>query len=495
MSSIDDESSHPLLAGENSTVINMSLDKPKKTKTQTLTSVFIDPQFESEPFKFKLNTECHKHQKFSEEFETINTSLEQIAADFVYHWTHVPVVLPKSIIFDNDDDRLSKEKLFILPSFNELEEVSIDSTTGNRKKMNKEQLESIKKTGSFKVPSVHFVDKYHEWKLPRWLQKGSETATYSFFGDLSKALSLIIVTAKNRFVSNKFSLLTGFKAWGTFGFDLVDILIGLPRKSVNTNALNKKLQNELQVLLVKDLKVDATEEEIYEQLCKDMLSYVDTSLTNSDVDNLDTMLKIKVPRFYRTPQNLLIDLRLLELDLSVKIKPILVDLLKNNLERKSILNELRQTLIKQYREQNLTNAEIAKMVHKRLLEEYAELLFRDIVENLELEAVDQGIGKLLCDTGRAMIIMRQESANFEEEMSNHVKSTIESMEKKHKVKSLIGGWLNKVVEAEKRRFLEANLYTVHMRTLEKLKEANLYQTAYFVERELIFLKEVIYIGI
>lgn len=58
----------------------------------------------------------------------------------------------------------------------------------------------------FEVESLHFPGQTHRWQVSGWLQKGSEKAHNSLLDDVALALSLIVVTAKNRVASPLFSL-------------------------------------------------------------------------------------------------------------------------------------------------------------------------------------------------------------------------------------------------------------------------------------------------
>lgn len=62
----------------------------------------------------------------------------------LFHWKHVPLVFPASI-YDPASNNLNKD-LFILPTFNELEEIATDAN-GKTKKLNQKQLESIRREG------------------------------------------------------------------------------------------------------------------------------------------------------------------------------------------------------------------------------------------------------------------------------------------------------------------------------------------------------------
>ncbi len=484
MSENYEESSLPLLETNSEGKTTMAFSSNTKRSSE-LPNVFIEPVFEKKAFKFdsKNNLEKISFDKYSKDFEIINARLENISSELLHHWTNVKVVLPDSIV--DEGTSFSGKDLFILPSIDELEQISIDPVTGNRKSLNKFQLESIKKTASFDVASENFPDKKHTWKLARWLQKGSEKANESFLYDMSQAVGLLIITARNRFISKRFSLLSGIKSWVRSAFNLLDILIGMPRTDEYRffSEIDQKIKDGLQIFLVSDLKVDETEIEIYKDVCAKIISLKDDSQMKKELERL--------PLLYRTPQNLLIDLRLLDAQLVSKIKPILEDLLKNTPERRLILKNLRDKLIKQYQDQGLADSEIHKNVTKKLIEEYREILFSSISESSKLENISTGIAKLLCDSARSLVIMQDEETSSQEELNEHMSVFEAMLKKKHNVKTLIYAWLQERMDAENKRFMEANAFTVNVRTLEKLKQANLYQTAYFVERELVFFKEVI----
>ena len=101
------------------------------------------------------------------------------------------------------------------------------------------------------------------------------------------------------------------------------------------------------------------------------------------------MPMLLLPSLYRTPENLLIDLRLLNKNLMKKIQPIIEALLKNSPERRLKLNNLRQKLISEHKGL-VKNAEIQRIVGNMLYEEYFKILMKDILESVELEACETG---------------------------------------------------------------------------------------------------------
>jgi hypothetical protein len=101
---------------------------------------------------------------------------------------------------------------------------------------------------------VQFPGQIHKWRLAEWLQKGTEKNNIFFNKNLSKAIHLIIITAKSRIASDFFSLTKSLKAWKTGTTRLLDILIGLPAMKVSD--YQSKMLEEEQAFLIAELIVD-----------------------------------------------------------------------------------------------------------------------------------------------------------------------------------------------------------------------------------------------
>ena len=465
----------------NQNEVSLTMTSPTQSPQQ-LHNVYIDPEFEKEALNFKIESDS------SNEIKAVHSAIEKITSNLLYNWINVPIVFPDSIVeqgyseqFTGSVDSSLVKNLFLLPTFDELEEISVDSS-GQRKKLTKDQLESIKKNGSFEVPSANFPDKYHKWKLAKWLQKGSTKTNSSFLNDISNALSLIIITARNRFISKRFSISSGFKACGDSIYQLVDILIGLPQKHTDKYKSLQKVQEELEKFLVGDLLPEASEVDKFNNACKQMIEIIK--------DRSKAEKQLNLPNYYRTSEGLLIDLRLSDSIFVNEIRPILKDLLKNTTKQKQKLNYLRQNYIKELREGSHTNEEIEKRTNKYLIEHYLKDLYQSILENSQLENISPGIGRMLCEHAQAGIIMHEEQNRLNLEMKNHIDTFSEKLKKKNKVKSLISEWLVEHETAERKRFISMNMFTAHTRSIDKCHEMNLSQAAYFIEREIDFVKKV-----
>ena len=273
-----DESLIPLLNTSEPVVILMP-EKSAIREPHKIMNVYVDPLFEKEVFPladYEQETEYKFNSQFSQEYTTINAAINRIASELLYHWKTVPIIFPESISKDikkNAEEFINCNDLFILPTVNELEELSRDGQ-GNIKKLNNEQLKSIKRNGTFEVPSAHFPDKVHRWTLANWLQRGYENSNKQFFRDLSRALYLLIITAKNRFTHKKFSVYGGLRTWRDRAFDLLDAFIGMPQKYVDYENVAVELSERLETFLISGLKVNDSDKEAFSAEGNGMLFFV-----------------------------------------------------------------------------------------------------------------------------------------------------------------------------------------------------------------------------
>jgi hypothetical protein len=138
----------------------------------------------------------------------------------------------------------------------------------------------------------------------------------------------------------------------------------------------------------------------------------------------------------------------------------------------------------------MSENDIVDRTTKILLREYSNMLFKKLSENKKLEELSPGISKLLIEYCKALIIIRQITKDLEKELDEHLSNYETELKKKHKVKSNVRQWLNECVFEKRQKFLNENKYIIHVRSIDECKKQHLHQSAYFIERELIFLKEV-----
>lgn len=423
--------------------------------------------------------------------QNVHDNISKIASSILFEWKKIPIVFPPSLtnLESNDDAKLS---LFTLPVNDDLDEIASD-TSGKRKKLSKTQLESIKKQGNFEVESKNFPGMNHRWQLARWLQKGYENSNISLYSDLSNALRLIIITAKNRFSSTRFSILAGLKTWKSSILNLIDLLVGLPHMKVVPYELS--LNEEFQKFLVSDLTVDPDSHENLEYMCKCICSAKNDDFeTNLELEKWKKINYIetrkRLPYLYRTSNNLLIDLRLLNKDIFEEVEQIFEEhILPNTPSEKDALNKLSIEKISLFKDQGLSEHEIIERAQKILLQEYINFLYKKIAENSKLEKLSPGISKILIDHCKSVLIVEEVTNSLKNELTNHISEYESQLRKNYKIKSRVIEWINECLNERRKKFTEDNKFTIHLKSIEECKKQNLNQAAYFIERELNFITE------
>ncbi len=62
-------------------------------------SVYVAPKLEREPFKISLtNTKSFPYQEHVEDSDKIHELIQNLASKIIFHWKHVPMVFPQSIV-------------------------------------------------------------------------------------------------------------------------------------------------------------------------------------------------------------------------------------------------------------------------------------------------------------------------------------------------------------------------------------------------------------
>lgn len=451
--------------------------------SQESSSVYIEPKFEKRPLKLDFDkTEIVCSFLFpdqSKEFIEIHERVQSLAEQLLFEWKHVPVVFPKSIIeMDHDQLKNLSENLFVSPTYDELESLSIDAS-GKPVKLNAEQLDQIRRTATFDVASKNFPGKFHRWQIVNYAQQGWEKADAIMYKNLGFALGLVIVQSKTCLGK----VLSGIKVWKNEFVNLIDMLIGLPKKYINFGEINAYIHDELTKFLLLNLTVDEEQSELF----KVTVNSISSAFT-LDPEVRDKIL-LSAPYFYRTPDNFLIDLRLFDAAIRAKIDPILNELVENNDERYEELEKLRQSLISKYEAEKLSNAEIIEKTQEALKEEWYRILYESVLSSKELEAISPGIGKTLCDLAKSLNIMKDEKKRYNDDKQKHLEAYKEELKKKHRLKSSVGEWVVGCLKVEEDKFIEKSGFIVHERAIDKCREEGLNQAAYLIAREMMFLRE------
>ncbi|XP_033755704.1 uncharacterized protein LOC117338457 [Pecten maximus] len=460
---------------------------------EDLTLKEMDPEKETLFFQFDASS-------VPDEMAEVMKSIKELAESMLFHWKTFPIILPSSIteiveetaVPSAEGEKEEKESkhrgkinfndLFKAPTFDELDQVAINSA-GVLKKLTDRQLQDVWNYGQFEVDSINFPGQVHKWRLTRLLQKGSLTAQDSLLNDMALVLRLLIITARNRFVSHFFSVSNSFRGLGLGFMKILDILIGVP--STTSGDLDGKIQDEHMRYLVAELDIKPHCKKDFQTFC----TYVKEKCEQLQADSSKgtPIRPPPIPYCYQTPSGLDIDLRLFNKDLINNCLPILSSILDRGSRGWHV--QYRLKLIRELQGKGLTNGEISKRVNASIMDEYLDRVFTAICSNTELENLQQGIGKLLVAQAKTVIAMKKAVNNVQVKMLKHKEKLISHLKSGYRVKSRIEPWMNEQIRAFETEFVEQNLWSAHEEAISICEDGGLKQAVYFLKRDLNFLKQ------
>ncbi|XP_022314520.2 uncharacterized protein LOC111119021 isoform X2 [Crassostrea virginica] len=432
------------------------------------------------PLNFPLDL-----SKVPADMAEVMQQIKQLAESMLFHWSEFPIVLPPSVTeILNDKDRQNQifKDLFKAPVFDELEEVGT-TPDGQLKNLSKKQLDDIWDNGEFDVDSVNFPGQVHKWRLTQLLQKGSQRAHNTMLDDAAISLRLMIITARNRFNSHFFSLTKSARELGRGLWLIFDILIGMP--STSPGDLQSKIQDEHMKHLVAELDIKPKYKSTLDKFC----TYVKTMCEKLQSKNYQTaaLRPPPVPYIYQTPGGQEIDLRLFNKDLINNCLPILSSILERGARGWHV--QYRQKMMRDLQGQGLSNEEISQKINDAIMKEYLDRVFSGISTNTELENLQPGIGLLLVSQAKSVIAMKKAVSNVKDKLTIHKQRLKDHLEKTYPVKSRIVAWVNEQIARFEDDFIEQNLWSAHEEAIALCERQDLNQTAYFLKRDLNFIKE------
>ncbi|XP_062594006.1 uncharacterized protein LOC134255480 isoform X1 [Saccostrea cucullata] len=433
-----------------------------------------------QPLNFPLDL-----NKVPENMREVMKDIKKVAESMLFHWSVFPIVLPPSVTdIIGGQERQSQifKDLFKAPVFDELEEVGM-TPDGGLKKLSKKQLDSIWDNGEFDVDSLNFPGQVHKWRLTQLLQKGTNRAHSSLLDDAAVSLRLMIITARNRFRSHFFSLTKSAREMGRGLWLILDILIGMP--STSPGDLESKIQDEHMKHLVAELDIKPKYKDTLDKFC----AYVKMMCEKLQSKNYQTaaLRPPPVPYIYQTPGGQEIDLRLFNKDLINNCLPILSSILERGARGWHV--QYRQKMMRDLQGQGLSDEEISEKVNTAIMKEYLDRVFSAIASNTELENLQPGIGLLLVSQAKSVIAMKKAVSNVKDKLATHKQQLIDHLKQAYPVKSRIQAWVNEQITRFEDDFILQNLWSAHEEAINLCEQQELNQTAYFLKRDLNFIKE------
>ncbi|KAI8129847.1 hypothetical protein CVS40_1285 [Lucilia cuprina] len=450
---------------------------------------------EREPVQFTVNL-----VGAPAEVEQLVQQIKTVAEQFLYHWKTFPIVLPQPLSVaaltlsssgNNGSNTVGNRKprpinlrdLFIAPPFDELDAVASDGT-GDPRRLTNSQLKSLRENGEFNVPSLHFPGQVHKWRLSQLLQKGTLRAHDSFLSDLALAARFLVVTARGRIFSHFFSVYHAIHALLHGLVRVVDMFIGVP--ALLAHNLDYKIKEERCRFLIAELVCRSEFEDCLDGLC----SYVRKMLRRATMEKFDFNscdVSQPVPYLFLTPKGQEIDLRLFCRDVMRKALPILIGILER--ETRGWFLHFRERLIAELRAKKLTDKEIEEEVNEAVMKEYLQRVYTSILSNPKLAELGDGIPELLVQQAQSVVIMYKAVDKVQKDIKRSREDHQKCLSNDHSVLSRVAPWLRSKLRHAEESKLSKSAWSAHEEALKMCSKHNLHQTAYFLGRDLAFMKE------
>ncbi|KPU80844.1 uncharacterized protein Dana_GF16043, isoform B [Drosophila ananassae] len=448
---------------------------------------------EREPIEFNINL-----VGAPPEVEQLVEQIKSVAEQFLYHWKSFPIALPQplaasglNLTASNATNSVSSRKtrpinlrdLFIAPPFDELDAVASDGS-GEPRRLTSAQLKTLRETGEFDVPSLHFPGQVHKWRLSQLLQKGKLRAHDSFLSDLALAARFVVVTARARIFSHFFSIVHAVHGLLGAFTKLADMFIGVP--ALLAHNLDYKIKEERCRFLIAELVCRPEFEDCLDGLC----SYVRKMLRRATMEKFDFNscdVSQPVPYLFLTPKGQEIDLRLFCRDIMRKALPILIGILER--ETRGWFLHFRERLIAELRAKKLNDKEIEEEVNEAVMREYLQRVYSSIITNAKLAELGAGVPELLVQQAQSVVIMYKAVDKVQQDVKRTREDHQKCLANDHSVLSRVSPWLrSKLRRAEESRMYKC-AWSAHEEALKMCAQHNLHQTAYFLSRDLAFMKE------
>ncbi|KAL5274491.1 hypothetical protein ACFFRR_000922 [Megaselia abdita] len=447
---------------------------------------------EKEPVNFMINL-----VGAPQEVEQLVDHIKSVAEQFLYHWKTFPIALPQPIsssalvtssnsqnsVNNRKNKQINLKDLFTDPPFDELDAVASD-TNGEPRRLTNSQLKSLRERGEFDVPSLNFPGQVHKWRLSQLLQKGTFRAHDSFLSDLALAARFIVVTAKARILSHFLSVAHSVNALILGILRLIDMVIGVP--SLLAHNLDYKIKEERCRFLIAELVCRPEYEDCMDSLCV----HVRKQLRRATMEKFDfnsCEVAQPIPYLFLTPKGQRIDLRLFSKDIMRKALPILIGILER--ETRGWFLQFRERLISELRDKKLTDKEIEEEVNEAVMKEYLQRVYSSILSNSDLKELGEGIPQLLVQQAQSVVIMHKSITKVQKDMNRSRDDHQKCLANDHSVLSRVAPWIRSKLRRAEESKLNKSTWLAHEEAIQMCNQHNLEQTSYFLNKDLVFMKE------
>lgn len=188
---------------------------------------------------------------------------------------------------------------------------------------------------------------------------------------------------------------------------------------------------------------------------------------------------------FLTPKGLDIDLRLFSRDIMRKALPILMNILER--ERRGWFLHFRERLIADLRDKKMTDFEIEERVNEAVMQEYLQRVYSSILNHTDLAQL--GIQQLLVQQAQSVVIMHKAVEKVKKDIKRTRVEYQRLLINDYPVLSKIKPWLDVKLETAESTKVSRSIWSAHEEALKMSQKHNLQQTAYFLSRDLAFMRE------
>lgn len=223
-----------------------------------------------------------------------------------------------------------------------------------------------------------------------------------------------------------------------------------------------------------------------ETLCTYVRSQLRRATTEKfDVDN--EMTDLPIPYLFLTPSGLEVDLRLFSRSVMKKALPILLNILER--ERRGWFLHFRERVISELRDKKMSDAEIEEEVNAAVMQEYLNRVYGAVLSHPDLRKLGDKIPELLVQQAQSVVIMHKAYERVEKDIKRCSNEYEKQLIEDHPILSKIKTWLQMKLKEEEKQMVLKCKWKIHEDALKMCQKHNLQQTAYFLSRDLMFMRE------
>ncbi|KAJ8933549.1 hypothetical protein NQ318_002807 [Aromia moschata] len=130
-----------------------------------------------------------------------------------------------------------------------------------------------------------------------------------------------------------------------------------------------------------------------------------------------------------------------------------------------------------------------KEVNEAVMKEYLQRVYNSILSHPDIMALGEGIAQLLVHQAQSIVLMHRAVENVQHRLHKSQEEVKDRLCNIHPVLSRIGPWLRSRLRTAEYKFSQENQWSAHEEALALCNSQKLYQTVYFLNRDLAFMKD------